>query len=160
MENPEPKRAPGITCACGCGGVPLTRGARWLNGHCRQYRPTTSYPRIGRDIKVHRLRAERALGHPLPPNAVVHHADGSRRVDAPLVICENQAYHRLLHARMHIQAAGGNPNTDKICSGCRQPLPLESFGVTRAARAYAGRQPLCRPCARAWNASYKARVHV
>lgn len=49
---------------------------------------------------LHRLRAERALGKPLPGKVVVHHADGSKHPNAQLVICQDQAYHMLLHARM------------------------------------------------------------
>jgi len=69
------------------------------------------YPRKstnGEMVLAHRLRAERALGRPLPPGAVVHHADGSRSPDAPLVICQDQAYHLLLHRRMRVKAAGGD----------------------------------------------------
>lgn len=95
---------------------------------------------------VHRQRAERALGHPLPATAMVHHADGSKRVDAPLVICQDAAYHGLLHARMRVKAAGGNPNTDKLCSRCRQPKPFDQFSHTNQRRAYLGRVAYCRPC--------------
>lgn len=92
---------------------------------------------------IHRARAERALGHPLPPRAVVHHADGSLREDAPLVICEDNGYHRFLHARMRIRAAGGNPNTDKCCTGCRQVKP---FGAFNRGGCYMGLANRCRAC--------------
>lgn len=89
------------------------------------------YPEVndanGRKRRVHRLRAELALGKPLPPRAVVHHADGSLRPDAPLVICQNQAYHRLLHARMRVVRAGGNPNTEAFCGRCRRILSRNDF---------------------------------
>ncbi len=49
-----------------------------------------------------RIVAQRALGHPLPPEAVVHHVNGvntdNRRQN--LVICQDREYHRLLHHRM------------------------------------------------------------
>ncbi len=48
---------------------------------------------------TYRERAEHALGHPLPPFAVVHHHsyEGNR---SQLVICQDLAYHALLHRRM------------------------------------------------------------
>jgi hypothetical protein len=49
-------------------------------------------------VREHILIAEKALGKPLPPKAVVHHANGSRN-SGPLVICQDRAYHWLLHRR-------------------------------------------------------------
>jgi hypothetical protein len=126
-------------CECGCGGrtrispqndprrgLVLGQPRRFIKGHHRQpvvawYRQTNR----GRRVFLHVQRAEKALGKLLPPGAIVHHADGSRRDDAPLVICQDQAYHMQLHARMRIQAAGGNPWTDALCSRCH------AVGVTR-----------------------------
>jgi hypothetical protein len=50
--------------------------------------------------------AEKALGHPLPKGAVVHHFDENKKNDKPsnLVICPDAKYHRLLHRRTHEQA--------------------------------------------------------
>ena len=76
---------------------------------------------------VHRLRAEAALGRPLPSHIQVHHADGTKNPDAPLVICESVSYHRLLHLRARIKAAGGDPSADKICSRCKQVKPRPAF---------------------------------
>lgn len=98
----------------------------------------------GERILVHRLRAHRALGRPLPPGVVVHHADGSKSATAPLVICPSEAYHQLLHRRARIVQAGGNPNTDRICSRCKQVKPLVEFHLDRANRE--GRVQYCRPC--------------
>lgn len=81
----------------------------------------------GRQDTIHRLRAERALGRPLPPGVQVHHADGSKDHDAPLVICQDAAYHRLLHMRMRIRAAGGDPDTERICPACKNLTPLDSM---------------------------------
>lgn len=97
-------------------------------GVTKDYRRIGSHgPTQNTQQMLHRVRAERALGKPLPPQAVVHHADGSIDERAPLVICENQAYHALLHRRMRIKAAGGNPNTDRICCGCRFVKPVGEF---------------------------------
>ncbi len=92
------------------GGRPrqeIVKAYRWVRGKDNDLR------------LMHRVRAEKALGKPLPVRAVVHHADGSKSDDAPLVICQDAAYHRLLHRRMRIKAAGGNPDTDLVCSTCQ-----------------------------------------
>jgi hypothetical protein len=74
------------------------------------------YKLVGNDLE-HRLIAARALGRPLPPDVVVHHVDGDVTNNAPtnLVICPNQAYHRLLHQRDAAQRACGNANWRKCC---------------------------------------------
>lgn len=58
----------------------------------------------GRRTYEHILVAERALGRRLPKGAVVHHVNENRSDNAPtnLVICPNEAYHRLLHRRMKV----------------------------------------------------------
>lgn len=126
------------TCECGCGsetslvkrsGRGYIKGdhRRYIAGHhphgfkkghkyARQMRPG-GYKEIG-DKKVHRIRAEKALGRPLPRRADVHHADGSKNEYAPLVICEDRGYHMLLHFRMRLIARGANPNTQFWCATC------------------------------------------
>lgn len=100
----------------------------------------------GPSVLLHRFRAEQALGKPLPDGAVVHHADGSLSDNAPLVICPDEFYHKLLHRRMRVKAAGGNPNTDRICSKCRAVKPSGEFHKNRAQPD--GLSHYCRPCQR------------
>ena len=93
-------------------------------------RPITKSYRVAtgeRNKRLHRVRAEQALGRPLPPKAVVHHADGSRADHAPLVICQNQTYHLLLHLLARVRQAGGDPFADRICYTCRRVLPFAMF---------------------------------
>lgn len=99
-----------INCLCGCGQIVY---GKYKNGH----EPSTSY-RVKGLKRVHVLRAEKALGRPLPKGAHVHHADLSRGDCAPLIICQDAKYHKLLHKRTRIYRAGGNPNTDSWCSNC------------------------------------------
>lgn len=75
----------------------------------------------GRRNLEHIHVAERALGRPLPPGAVVHHVDEDKANNAPtnLVICPDQAYHHLLHQRMRAMDACGNPNWRR-CELCGQ----------------------------------------
>lgn len=98
----------------------------------------------GAAIYIHRVRAERALGKPLPKGAEVHHADGSKDENAPLVICQDRRYHAFLHNRMRVKAAGGNPRTDQICNGCKRVLPFWAFG--KRASDYLGLREICKSC--------------
>lgn len=157
-------------CECGCGqdtslvtrtrphlGVVRDTPRRFIAGHqrrgrqchrvasVRQYRTVLREPNSP-SVALHRVRAERALGKSLPVNAIVHHADGSKRDDAPLVICQDQKYHHLLHARMRIKAAGGNPNTDAVCRVCRSAKPRAEF--SRHASRIFGVSDACRECTR------------
>lgn len=122
--------------------LPVTKGYRTVNVHERV-------------VGLHVARAERALGRSLPQGAVVHHADGSKGDQAPLVICESAAYHRLLHIRMRVKAAGGNPNTQLICCHCKQLKLIEEFNRERSS-VCTGRCSACRTCAnekiRRWRA--------
>ena len=142
-------------CQCGCGQLApiaprtlkryrLGEPQRFIQNHHRRARTSTYYKQVGRNGLLHRIRAERALGKPLPIGAVVHHADGSRDDDAPLVICPDNAYHRALHARMRVAAAGGNPWTEQICSRCRRVMSFASFG--KSASKPTGYWQYCRGC--------------
>lgn len=143
-------------CECGCGQQTTIsdvnfRSRGWVKGQPRRfivghYRPAHvegNYEKQqGR--RIHAIRAEKALGKPLPLGAVVHHADGSKASDAPLVICQDHGYHSHLHARMRVLAVGGNPNTQKVCSGCKQVKNKTEFGKDRS--KYCGLQGSCREC--------------
>lgn len=56
----------------------------------------------GRRTYEHIVVAERVLGRRLPSGAVVHHVNLDTHDNRPcnLVICPNEAYHRLLHKRL------------------------------------------------------------
>ncbi len=58
------------------------------------------------------LVAEKALGKELPAKAIVHH-----HTPTQLVICQDQAYHLLLHARTKALKECGNPDLRK-CIYC------------------------------------------
>lgn len=69
----------------------------------------------------HLLVAERALGYPVPATCEVHHVNEIRSDNrgCNLVICQDSAYHKLLHARLRAYRGCGNPDA-KRCWLCHQ----------------------------------------
>ena len=74
----------------------------------------------GKILKGSRVYAEKILGKKLPKKSVIHHVDGDpARHIGNIVICENQAYHRLLHTRMNALRKSGNPDY-RPCKFCHK----------------------------------------
>ena len=86
----------------GCSRRGIREIVKTSQGYLKVYCP--EHPHAYRDgyVLQHILIAEKALGSLLPTEAVVHHAneDRSNNRGSNLVICENQAFHQLLHRRM------------------------------------------------------------
>jgi len=93
---------------------------------------------------VHRTMAEDVLGRPLTTNERVHHVDENKSNNTPsnLVICPDEAYHRLLHVRQRVVDAGGDPNKDKWC-GYHKCLHLKTEFST-SPRHFDGLHTTCR----------------
>lgn len=95
-----------------------------------------NYPKMtynGKVREVHLVKAEKALGKPIPKRADVHHANGKKydSRNSNLVICQDRKYHLLLHTRLNALRECGNPNWRR-CSYCHQydsPANL-SIGAT------------------------------
>ena len=77
--------------------------------------------REGQPVRAHVLIAERVLGHRLPPKAQVHHVNEDRadNRNCNLVICEDSAYHHLLHQRTRALEACGHADWRK-CGYCHE----------------------------------------
>lgn len=65
-------------------------------------------------VLTHKLMAEKAIGKLLPEKAEVHHHS-----ETQLVICQNDAYHKLLHRRTRAFRACGHADWRK-CKFCSQ----------------------------------------
>lgn len=86
----------------------------------------------------HVLVAERALGKPLPRGARVHHVNEVRSDNRPdnLVVCPNEAYHRLLHRRMDAFEACGHYDWRR-CNICKEyDAPDRLFINAKGTEAY------------------------
>lgn len=72
-------------------------------------------------VKRCRLIVEKAIGHCLGSKIPVHHVNEKRLDDrnSNLVVCENLAYHFLLHLRKKALDACGNPHYRK-CTYCKE----------------------------------------
>lgn len=91
------------------------------NGYKRTWDKTNN-------VFLHRKIAEQALGRKLPRSVIVHHVDGNplNNENNNLVICENDAYHKLLHIRAEALACCGDANKRR-CSICRNYDNVESL---------------------------------
>ena len=113
---------------------------------------STKYPWV----HEHTMVAVKALGRALPKGACVHHVDENPRNNAPsnLVICQDNAYHKLLHVRATVRRCGGDPNTQRVCSKCSLLLPMAAFNRL-ASNKSDGLQRWCRACQSAYCKGYR-----
>jgi hypothetical protein len=92
------------------------------NGYAWIWKP--AHPKASNGyVGEHILIAEVALGKHLPDGAVVHH-----HTPEQLVICQDQAYHMLLHQRQRALEACGHANWLK-CPYCKKYDVLEKMYV-------------------------------
>jgi len=123
-------------CECGCGeSAPIAvnnntklgrikgKPQRFIKGH-QQRKPLGEGVHTtitGRNDRVSRVLAEKAIGKPLPEKVQVHHfsEDPRDNRNENLVVCENQAYHILLHRRKRAHEASGRAHWRR-CVFCKE----------------------------------------
>lgn len=92
----------------------------------------------GKKVSIARRNAEIAVGKILSSNVIVHHIDynGLNDLNNNLVICPDQAYHKLIHQRTDALNACGNPDW-RMCQYCkRYDSPLNLFISARRYKIY------------------------
>ena len=158
-------------------------GGRWCSPRCRElskegknhpnfkfgkYKHTNGYVVVsakkhptsdakGR-IYEHRYVVERIRGKALPKRAQVHHVNGDPTDNRPsnLVVCPDNKYHGLLHARQRVRDLGGDPRRQKFCFMCRKLVDKSNFHVNR--RYGDELHNACKPCTCAKVRSYRQRT--
>lgn len=100
---------------------------------------------------MHKRIAEKILRKPLPPKAQVHHCDGDalNNQRSNLVICEDAAYHKLLHKRIDALEACDHADWRK-CRYCNKYDNLENLSIERN-----GKNPYHKKCAAICQADLK-----
>ncbi|MBE0568933.1 MAG: HNH endonuclease [Deltaproteobacteria bacterium] len=112
--------------------------------HNRGYWHRQTGGRGGRQILAHVEIVEKVLGKRLPPGAIVHHVDGNKMNNAHsnLVVCQDQAFHNLLHSRSKAKKECGDANYLR-CEYCGRWDPPGSI-VRGRPSGYTGYHKECR----------------
>ena len=100
----------------------MWKGGRIIsNGYVLIHQPNHPKANLHGYVFEHTLVCEQALGKLLPINAIPHHVNEKKDDNRTgnLVLCQNKAYHNLLHRRMRALRACGNPNWHK-CGYCKK----------------------------------------
>lgn len=125
-------------------GNPNWAGGRSMHAEGYPMVKAPGHPRAkaeGSYVFEHILIVERALGHYIPEGAVVHHVDENRANNARgnHVLCEDDAYHVLLHQRTRALDACGHADWRKcrFCKVWEPPTALKLYTNPRSHRTQA-----------------------
>ena len=96
------------------------KGGCYINdaGYVMIYDPDHKRASSNGYVREHIIIAEKALGKELPVGSQIHHM-GDTGDNSKIVICENQEYHYLIHARQAAMEVCGDPNKRK-CKFCKE----------------------------------------
>lgn len=144
-------------CECGCGNIVTNR---FVWGHNRRFASAEKNGnwKGGRVIKrgyflifmpghphrekhgyiyESRMIAEKTIGKILPLSAIFHHIDCAKgQINSNgIIVCQNRAYHRLLHKRINAYKASGHANWLK-CPYCRKHDDPQNMRMKNLASGY------------------------
>lgn len=136
---------------------PMEYGKRLsTQGYILVYLPGHPRSTVEGYVFEHIAVAEAVIQRRLPRSVSIHHVNENKADNEPknLVVLENHTEHMLLHRRLRVLRAGGNPWTQWLCSTCRTPKNFDRF--------YQGYQAqcgsVCRECSRSARAAAGAGV--
>lgn len=111
------------------------RNPAWKGGMSRDARgyvlvlsPNSPQANSSRYARLHRLLAEKAIGRVLPIQYPVHHHSKME-----LVICQDHAYHSLLHVRTRAYYACGHADWRKCCY-CRKYDAVDNMTARKSGK--------------------------
>ena len=117
------------------------KGGRRYNPSCGVMIMRPDHPRrsVNGYVLEHVLIVERALGHPLPANAVIHHVNRNNadNRNSNLVICQDSSYHKLIHLRMIALKACGHSDWRR-CAYCKRWDSPDNLVTISCGRSYHG----------------------
>jgi len=118
---------------------PNWKGGYRINndGYAMVLMPDHPRSQVGGYVLEHILIIEKVLGKALPLKAKTHHVNEVRHDNRNenIVVCENDAYHFLLHMRKRALEACGNANWRK-CVFCKEYDPPEKMFINSQDTAY------------------------
>ena len=101
------------------------------------------YIKITGNKYEHRFIVEKSLKRPLKSTEIIHHLDYNKRNNIPtnLVVCPNDAYHFLLHARTNCLNDGYHPDIYHYCTFHKQYEKRENFSTRKS---WSGLHNMCK----------------